>query len=168
MKHRAFCCAACALCLLWTDRPHQLGAQQTTPPEPIDAGVEDIGTLRTSERLMRHDLRRPASFDRVYQLRDGTQRYVRANGAVLAVFPRSTYAPDGSGATVPPGTVFYIGQPDRWSASIERNPSLAPTRRLAPTSRPRPDTPHSRPGSHHPTIGSDHHQPQPTMWADER
>ncbi|MFG0258437.1 MAG: hypothetical protein ACF8GE_11090 [Phycisphaerales bacterium JB043] len=95
---------------------------------PVEAGVDDIGTLRTSGRVQMHDLRVASDFDRVYQLDDGTRRYVRIHGAIRAVFPRSSYDLRRGTPTVPAGTIFYLGAPDAWSIAQETNPILRPGR----------------------------------------
>jgi hypothetical protein len=112
----------------WLAVPSQIADGQTAPPvtQNIDEGIEDTGTLRTSARIEMHDLRQPIGFERVYQLRDGTERYVRMHGAINAVFSRSTYTQGGTVPTVPPGTVFFIGAPPQWNDSITANPALTP------------------------------------------
>jgi len=83
---------------------------------PLEPGLEDVGPLGRSERFPRVDLRLPTRFERVYRMNSapgaGEDRFVRMNGAVAAVFPRSTYfisEETGLMPTVPPGTVFQIG-----------------------------------------------------------
>lgn len=90
-------------------------------------GLDDVPGLGVNQRLFRVDQRQRFGFDSVRALggRDpGTdvrdpgdattgdgRLFARFQGDVAAVFPGSTYArtKKGSVATIPPGTVFYIG-----------------------------------------------------------
>ena len=90
----------------------------TAPPlKTVSPGTADISPLSRDLRISGGDLRQPSGFDRVYELRMGPNkvvRYARIDGALVAVFPQSTYTPTAFGdvATIPPGTVFYIGRPE--------------------------------------------------------
>ncbi len=75
----------------------------------VDEGVEDVGALNGSLRSFSPGLHQSNDFSRVYQV-PGSTNFMRAQGALYAVYPRSVYASNGS-AAVPPGTVFYIGDP---------------------------------------------------------
>lgn len=101
-------------------------AQRGIWPEPVlpglrrvDAGVADVGPLGTSQRQMPVDLRVPTGFEGVYAFeRPGPlgkpeTMYMRANGSLAAVFPRSVYvaSPGGLVPAIPAGTVFIIGSP---------------------------------------------------------
>ena len=85
----------------------------------IEAGLGDAGPLSVSQRLVPLDLRQPIGFEGVYQFERpaGWGRmetmYVRMNGGVAAVFPRSVYVPTKGGLVpeIPAGTVFSIGTP---------------------------------------------------------
>lgn len=79
--------------------------------EPVDQGVADLTDLSVSLRVVNPMLREPSGFSRLYQVRGMADAYVRANGALYAVFPRSAYALSQSGQVpvVPAGTVFAIG-----------------------------------------------------------
>ncbi|QOI98979.1 MAG: hypothetical protein HRU70_00120 [Phycisphaeraceae bacterium] len=74
-----------------------------------------------SRDLMRRpmDLRMPTGFERVYEFRsgpDGKQvKYVRINGALVAVFDRGEYVATEMGGVpvIPAGTRFLIGDPLR-------------------------------------------------------
>ncbi|HYE63514.1 MAG TPA: hypothetical protein VD997_16105 [Phycisphaerales bacterium] len=100
------------------------GGARWTPTEPT---VGDMNPVGTSQRAMPVDLRVGSGFDRLYKL-DARPRffggsggggwaagdsdyYMRMNGGVMAVFPRSSYAMTRRGllTEVPPGTVFSIG-----------------------------------------------------------
>lgn len=94
----------------------------------VDPNVGDRGPLATSFREASLDLRQPTNFDRVYRVPGNEERFMRASGALYAVFPRSIYVQTRSGsiATIPDGTVFYIGAPSFLNASpSERAPSRA-------------------------------------------
>lgn len=87
----------------------------------VTPGTSDVSPLSLDLRNSGGDLRQPAAFDRVYELRMGpgkTVQYARIDGALVAIFPRSTYAasPYGNVATIPPGTTFYIGRPEEIEA----------------------------------------------------
>jgi hypothetical protein len=90
----------------------------------VDQGFDDAGALMQSHRELNVDLRLSSSFEHVFRLpgAGAAQRgpadimgsedlYMRVNGSLLAVFPRSIYVvgEEGVFASVPPGTVFYIG-----------------------------------------------------------
>ena len=80
---------------------------------PVDQRVADHGPLSTSLRWVEYGLREPYSFSELYQLPVGQQNYVRRNAGLWAVFPRSLYVPgeEGEVASVPAGTMYYIGGP---------------------------------------------------------
>lgn len=107
----------------------------------VDQGYADRSAISTSLRTFGVDLRTPAGFLDLYQLpgQDGRPgQYVRQSGAISAVFPRSTYrrVEDKTLATIPPGTVYYIGtlpenltssSPTRSAASSTALTSVQPT-----------------------------------------
>lgn len=114
------------------------GAQRPAPPEftPVDQGVADRTELSGSYRDVGVDLRTPMHFDRVYRV-DARSRmlrsmrgfeqgaYARAQGALVAVFPKSAYRQISPGvdiAQVPPGTVFTLAETDRMSRVKDREP----------------------------------------------
>ena len=99
--------------------------------QPVDAGIEDRSTLDASLRLTQPDLQSmPLGFARVYVDPLDPTRYIRANGALHAVFSQSEYRRGKSGVIplVPQGTRFRIGTPKRFhepyaafdGAAIER------------------------------------------------
>lgn len=100
-------------------------AQPTPPVRPIDAGVADVGPLAESLRITPIDLRKPSRFDAVYRTHD--DQLMRIDGGLRAVFPRSVYAasPGGAVALIPPGTVFYIGDPPAATPAAGQAPSRA-------------------------------------------
>jgi hypothetical protein len=91
---------------------------QPLPLERVTPGIGDVGPSSVDLRVPQIDLRHPLDFDAIYRLgrRDPRQAFdtrplVRVSGATIAVFPRSTYALTRGGpvATVPAGTIFYLG-----------------------------------------------------------
>lgn len=97
---------------LWA-HPWQAGAWQGTP---LDQGLEDVGPIGTSLRRTTRDLHAPRGFDEVFRTDDGL--LMRRDGALEAIFPRSSYiaTPDGVAPAIPAGTIFRIDSGDRdWS-----------------------------------------------------
>ena len=78
----------------------------------LDPTLGDVGPGSTSLREPRADLRQPAAFERVYALPGVHQSLVRFDSGIAAVFARSEYTQTSRGliATIPAGTVFYIGK----------------------------------------------------------
>ncbi len=78
----------------------------------IDQGVADYNPLTTSLRVIEPGLYQSSDFSQVVRHGDA---YMRSQGGLHAVFTQSTYSKSkqskGITPTVPPGTVFYIGQP---------------------------------------------------------
>lgn len=103
---------ACAWACAVTDLAMAQVAAQP-PLKPIDHSVADVNELAASLRDFSVDLRLPLGFQQVYEMPHQPGMLMRMSGAVYAVFPNSTYArtPVGPLATIPPGTVFYIGLP---------------------------------------------------------
>jgi hypothetical protein len=81
------------------------------PFEVVDAGREDTGDLATSIRRLPLDLRLPTGFDRVYRVPGRDDLYMRANGALYAVFPKSEYRATrrGEQPVTPTDVVYRIG-----------------------------------------------------------
>lgn len=79
------------------------------PVRPVDQGFSDAEPLSTSLLLTPIDLRQPQDFRDLYH-NEATGLYYRVSGGLIAAFPRSEYAADGS-VLIPPGTEFYIGPP---------------------------------------------------------
>lgn len=87
--------------------------QQSPAMKTVDPGVADMGPLATQGRVMPKDVRQPSQFDRVYEVEmNGQKFFARANGATIAVFPRSAYAFVGGTVIpiVPAGTKFFLGK----------------------------------------------------------
>ena len=87
-------------------------ASEVTHDLVVDQAVADMNVLATSLRVIEPGLQQAADFSQL--LRHG-DAYMRAQGGLYAVFSQSTYSKSKSGngvtPTVPPGTVFYIGEP---------------------------------------------------------
>lgn len=87
------------------------------PLKRVEAGTSDINPLATSNRVLPTDLRVPTGFESLYsfQQRDAFGNlqtyYVRSDGGLTAIFPRSQYSEGRNGPTpeVPAGTVWVIG-----------------------------------------------------------
>jgi hypothetical protein len=101
------------------------------PLRAVDQGRDDLGGLATSFRMEPLDLRLPTGFGRVYEVPGEDSdapggRLMRGNGALFAIFPRSTYRFDANGprASVPPGTVFSIGMPG--PSALDLKPAATP------------------------------------------
>lgn len=94
-------------------------ADRSAGARRIEAGTTDRDPSRTSLRSLQADLRAPTGFEGVYQidrvdaLGGRETSFMRIDGNLHAVFPRSVYARTsrGSVAVVPPGTTFFIGAP---------------------------------------------------------
>ncbi len=86
--------------------------------EPIAPGTTDTGPLARSTTMEPVDLRRPSGFNQVFLLQtedpNASDLFARADGAVTALFSRSVY--DRTGARIPPGTQFVIGDIPDWLA----------------------------------------------------
>lgn len=93
--------------------------------QPVDQQVADHGPLSTSLRWVQYGLREPYSFSELYQLPHGQRDYVRRNAGLWAVFPRSLYVTGEEGvvASVPAGTMYYIGGPTEVMSSITNQQS---------------------------------------------
>lgn len=106
-------------CVAMADaKPASPPAREIRPQDlrRVDATEADVDPLRTSNRLLTTDLRRPLGFSEVYQVpKNAPGRYagwfVRMDGAVIAVFPQSRYqeSAEGSLPLIPNGTEFFIG-----------------------------------------------------------
>lgn len=84
--------------------------------ERINPNLTDVNPMAVDMKVDgSRDLRRPIGFSELYAFTNerGEEMFARRDGAVTAVFPRSTYVRTrrGSVATVPPGTLFIIGEP---------------------------------------------------------
>ena len=78
---------------------------------PVEAGVEDRGSLSESLRSAPLDTRQDQSFERLYKIEGSDGVYVRKAGGLYAVFKNSTYIDTEQGLIpiVPAGTVYSIG-----------------------------------------------------------
>ncbi len=105
---------------------------------PIEQTVEDVSRLSTSFRYIEPGLVQPAGFEQVFRYSGRTDLFVRVDGAIHAVFPQSIYEPVKRGVrpTVPPGTVFYIGDPQLQDALSGNFPQPAQTEGLSNNDSP--------------------------------
>ncbi len=89
---------------------------------PLDPGLEDVGPIGTSLRQTTRNLHAPYAFSEVYRTANGL--LMRRDGALEAIFPRSSYiaTPDGVVPAIPPGTVFRIDSGDRDWSRVEPMP----------------------------------------------
>lgn len=94
--------------------------------QPVDAGAEDRNALDTSLRdLQPEAMAMPTGFTRVYVDPANPGQYVRANGALYAVFPYSEYQrtkKHGTIALIPTSTIFRIGLPARMPIEVREDP----------------------------------------------
>lgn len=101
---------------------------QSTVPERVEQGVEDVGPLGVGRVDLRADLRLGIGWEDVYQIRKGDPArgipplFGRRNGALTAVFPYSVYLemPEGIMPLIPPGTVFHFGDVPAGEEPAER------------------------------------------------
>ena len=130
------CVVLLAVCPLLAAQPPATPGLQQPLLQPIEQGVEDENALRNSLREQAVDMRAPSNWDRVYRVNQNLELYpgakqagahmARASGALIAVFRESTYVPVAPGvaaATLPPGLVWVLGDPN----SLTR-PPVAPQR----------------------------------------
>ena len=95
--------------------------------QPVDAGVEDRSTLDVSLRNMQPELMAiPTGFSRVYVDPVDPEQYIRADGALYAVFPFSEYRKTKKGTVVliPTSTIFRIGPRAHYSMVQRPDPFL--------------------------------------------
>lgn len=134
--HAPFVLLACAGAALAAN-PAATGGKTISAPK--DQGYEDVSPLQTSLRVVPDSPLVDDDFGRVYELEGSGGMLVRRQGAIWAVFPRSDYVstPHGTAATIPPNTVFHIGEP---ASPMEHAsaPSQPRPNRIAPRSRTRP------------------------------
>lgn len=86
-------------------------------PTRIDPGHADTSPTGISLLRLDIDQRIPTGFENVYQIQRpdafgrGQTLFMRVDGAVMAIFPRSVYTPTPGGLVpeIPAGTVFQIG-----------------------------------------------------------
>ena len=87
---------------------------QPSPLEliPVDAGIEDVGTLNASFKAQLQDFRIDNSFEKIYRVAGADGVYVRKSGALTAVFKNSSYIQSLGGEIplIPAGTVYCIGE----------------------------------------------------------
>jgi hypothetical protein len=135
--------------------------------KPVDPGAGDTGPLSRSTRLVQLDLRLNKQFEGVYSFErtdafGHTQTwYVRSDGGLTAIFPRSQYV-DGAGgllAQVPAGTVWLIGGlPEGKSVSAVAAPRAF---NALDFSAPKDDLP---PPAREPAVPRPYERNEPSIW----
>ena len=105
----------------------------------VDQFFEDLDPLRTSLRVLSHDLRQPTGFSQLFEDTTNPGTYVRVSGGIYQVSKNTKYlvTEDAVYVEVASGTVFYIGgmpEPPSWdrasapSATRESLPLALPVR----------------------------------------
>lgn len=91
----------------------QTPVQSDPNPRPLDAGIEDLDSLRTSLRVLPPVIRHDTAFEHVYQSPLDPNQYYRMAGGIYAVFNASDYVatPYGQIPVYPAGVEFHIGPP---------------------------------------------------------
>lgn len=103
----------------------------------VDQGYEDSDPLRTSFRVLNHDLRQPIGFSQLFEDTQNPGTYVRVSGGLYQVSKNTKYihTEDGTFVGISAGTVFYIGtmpEPPSW----DRGSSPSATRQSLPLALP--------------------------------
>ncbi len=82
--------------------------------ERVEAGVADVDPLTAGLRQLQLDLRMPTGFEDVYRVPGRDDLFMRVDGGLYAIFPRSRYDQGRLGPipVVPDNTIFHIGRPD--------------------------------------------------------
>ncbi|MCA9284862.1 MAG: hypothetical protein KDA22_06600, partial [Phycisphaerales bacterium] len=102
---------------LTTAASAQAPSEAGEPIEPwmerITPGGRDVGVLSDSLRKAPLEFAFPVGFSGIYKVRGRDDLFVRQNGAMYGVFPRSEYVrtKEGIVAVWPAGTAFFIGPP---------------------------------------------------------
>ncbi|MBL9030504.1 MAG: hypothetical protein JNM80_02185 [Phycisphaerae bacterium] len=153
---------ACVGLILTCAAPRSSVAQPPPGATPIEPGRGDANPQAAGGRNVPTDLRQPTGFSTVYRLQtEDAAVFLRIDGGMKAVFPRSVYTSSGGGGlvpSIPPGTVFYPGELPasmRPSPRPRQRPEYAIDTSLAP-----------------PTFGADDGRPLSigaprTSWTDE-
>lgn len=136
-----------ALALALTQAAAQPSARPAAEPgRPVEPGVGDR-PMGAGGRVLPGDLRLPTGFERLYETPDG---FVRQDGALQAVFPRSLYVNTRFGPmpVIPPGTVFRIGTAAAGPPPSVPGDAAMPVDRSAsrPAARPAAERPGAAPG----------------------
>lgn len=81
--------------------------------EPVEQRVADVDPLAASIRQIETGLRQPTGFEQVYRVPGDDEHFMRIDGGLYAVFPRSVYTNRRFGELplIPANTVFSIGPP---------------------------------------------------------
>lgn len=113
----------------WVEIASGQATREGVRMRPIEATRDDTSPLSVRLGVIPVDLRVPRGFEKVYEIstwngpletRGAYARrgrlFARVDGAIVALFPRSTYESTEDGrlfATTPPGTIYSIGPPSR-------------------------------------------------------
>jgi hypothetical protein len=81
--------------------------------QPVEQQVEDVDPLAHSMRRIERGLQQPFGFEQVYRVPSDDELYMRIDGGLYGVFPRSVYlnTKEGDMPLIPANTVFWIGTP---------------------------------------------------------
>lgn len=131
--NRSILCAA----VLAGALPGLAEAAAPTRLRMVDQGFEDTDPLRTSFRVLNHDLRQPSGFTQLFEDTQNPGTYVRVSGGLYQVSKNTKYihTEDGIFVGISAGTVFYIGsmpEPPSW----EQGSSPSATRQSFPLALP--------------------------------
>jgi hypothetical protein len=104
---------AVVLAAVSSPAPAQDSSQPSPNPRPLDAGIEDLNSLRTSLRMLPPVVRHDTAFEHVYQSPLDPNQHYRKAGGIYAVFNASDYVstPYGQVPVYPAGVEFHIGPP---------------------------------------------------------
>ena len=106
---------AAVLAIGWMPPAAFAGDDRSGTFQPLDQTVIDRTDISHSLRVMSPRLDRPQAFEDLYRAPDRDDLYMRVDGALHAVFPRSRYSgtPYGLETEIPDNTVFFLGRPSR-------------------------------------------------------
>lgn len=110
---RAGLTIAAIVAAVCSSAPAQDSSAPNPNPRPLDAGIEDLNSLRTSLRVLPPVVRHDTAFEHVYQSPLNPNQHYRMAGGIYAVFNASDYAstPYGQVPVYPAGVEFHIGPP---------------------------------------------------------
>lgn len=106
----------------------------------VDQLYEDTDLLRTSLRVLNHEMRQPQGFSQLYEDTANPGTYVRVSGAIYQVSKNTKYihTEDATYVGIASGTVFYIGgmpDPPAWERQSSPSNGVVHARAL-PLRRP--------------------------------
>jgi len=90
-----------------------IGLSSTDPIEliPVDAGIEDRGSISGSLKVVQTNLQQNQSFEQLFRVAGSKDIYIRKAGGLRAVFRNPAYVGSGDNAIplIPAGTIYCIG-----------------------------------------------------------